>query len=235
MKTKMCRFYANGLCRFEEGCPFAHSPDDLTTPPDLRKTMLCEDWKRGACKRSSESCPFAHGEEELCITPAFSENPLSKRMRALAESQGLAFSSDSDQDADQACLEEVETVQPPPLPAQKGERQPRAVEEGRLTSRAGRRQQQRKRNGGGTERAPVIRCSMAAMATGANAQEPAWDSDGSNPTTACSTPTYAAEAAMRAPWIQASPFLLVQPIFDNTSPERVAEILRMAMPDHYED
>jgi hypothetical protein len=234
----MCRFYTNGLCRSEEGCPFAHSPEELSTPPDLTKTMLCEDWKRGACTRPSESCPFAHGEEELCITPAFVGNPLSKRMRALAENQGLVVKRSctddfNPQDADQSRIEEVKALQPPPLPAPKDERNPGAIE-GHPTRRAGRRQQQRKKNCGGTERAPETYSSFAAMFTATNAQEPAWDSDGSNPPTACSTPTYDG-TAMKAPWIQASPFEVIQPIWGNTSPERVAEILRMAMPDHYED
>lgn len=82
-KTRMCRFSSEGECRYGAGCTFAHSVDELTTPPDLVKTSLCVAWEKGSCTVASQFCPFAHGEVELRATAAFAEQPLSRKLRTL--------------------------------------------------------------------------------------------------------------------------------------------------------
>lgn len=81
----MCRFYAEGICRYGDECPFAHSAKDIASSPDLTKTSLCVKWQSGECPLPAESCPFAHGEGELRLTPAFTWSPLSRRAQARAE------------------------------------------------------------------------------------------------------------------------------------------------------
>jgi len=78
-KTKLCRYYSVGQCRYGEDCPFAHSQSELTVPPDLTKTTLCKAWLSGTCTFLAEQCPYAHGEEELRTTPVFGTSSLCKR------------------------------------------------------------------------------------------------------------------------------------------------------------
>mmetsp|Transcript_16578 Transcript_16578/g.31319 ORF Transcript_16578/g.31319 Transcript_16578/m.31319 type:complete len:288 (+) Transcript_16578:64-927(+) len=70
-KTKMCRFHETGRCRYGDQCPFAHDPSELEELPDLRKTSICKNWQQGCCAFSAEQCSFAHGKEELRKTPPF--------------------------------------------------------------------------------------------------------------------------------------------------------------------
>jgi len=82
-KTRLCRFSSEGECRYGVSCTFAHTVDELTTPPDLVKTSLCIAWEKGSCKVALQFCSFAHGEAELRATPAFVEQPLSRKLRTL--------------------------------------------------------------------------------------------------------------------------------------------------------
>mmetsp|Transcript_148532 Transcript_148532/g.386187 ORF Transcript_148532/g.386187 Transcript_148532/m.386187 type:complete len:525 (-) Transcript_148532:190-1764(-) len=86
-KTKMCRFYPVGECRYGQDCPYAHDESEIEHTPDLTKTALCTDFEKGCCLKNPEECPFAHGREELRTTDAFSESPLCKRAVSLKESQ----------------------------------------------------------------------------------------------------------------------------------------------------
>jgi len=70
-KTKLCRFHETGRCRYAEKCPFAHSAEELEDLPDLRKTSICKNWQQGCCLYSPDRCAFAHGKEELRKTPPF--------------------------------------------------------------------------------------------------------------------------------------------------------------------
>mmetsp|Transcript_71670 Transcript_71670/g.113301 ORF Transcript_71670/g.113301 Transcript_71670/m.113301 type:complete len:172 (+) Transcript_71670:3-518(+) len=73
-KTRMCRFYLQGACRYEERgaqCPFAHADNEVKVRPDLNKTSLCSDWAKGKCCKSAAQCNFAHGVKELRKTDAF--------------------------------------------------------------------------------------------------------------------------------------------------------------------
>mmetsp|Transcript_51118 Transcript_51118/g.118815 ORF Transcript_51118/g.118815 Transcript_51118/m.118815 type:complete len:441 (+) Transcript_51118:59-1381(+) len=78
-KTKFCRYYNVGQCRYGTDCPFAHSQSELTIAPDLTKTTLCEAWLAGQCQLTAEQCQYAHGEGELRVTPVFGTSSLCKR------------------------------------------------------------------------------------------------------------------------------------------------------------
>jgi len=68
-KTKLCRFFELGCCRYEEGCAFAHTRRELEDLPDLKKTSICKSWQLGCCDLSAEECTYAHGKEDLRRTP----------------------------------------------------------------------------------------------------------------------------------------------------------------------
>mmetsp|Transcript_1582 Transcript_1582/g.4813 ORF Transcript_1582/g.4813 Transcript_1582/m.4813 type:complete len:514 (-) Transcript_1582:165-1706(-) len=89
-KTKLCRYYNVGQCRYGTECPFAHSQSELSVAPDLTKTTMCEAWLAGHCSRPLGQCQFAHGEEELRVTPAFGNSTLCKR-RTGKDSQDSEF------------------------------------------------------------------------------------------------------------------------------------------------
>lgn len=71
LKTQQCQFYAAGVCAKGADCKFAHGTKELNTTPDLKKTALCQDFKKGKCPLPSCECAYAHGEEELRKGPAF--------------------------------------------------------------------------------------------------------------------------------------------------------------------
>jgi len=80
-KTKMCRFFPSGECRYGQDCPYAHDESEIQHAPDLTKTALCEAFAKGQCNKPSDKCQFAHGPEELRTTEAFSSSQLcSKRL-----------------------------------------------------------------------------------------------------------------------------------------------------------
>jgi hypothetical protein len=280
LKTKMCRFYEAGQCRFDEACPFAHSPEDLTVAPDLKKTSICTAWQRGGCKLSSDDCPFAHGDEELCLTNAFVAKPLSKRVRTTAESQGLTSpgctSSSNPQDGEQFFLEEVVPAPPPPQHA--------TQELADTASGVGNdcRPSRRQRRRNTAARDGPLQLPLPTTPTTANLQDAdCWAArDATSPScmggplayyaidkpALCLSPssaplpqdvgfsipiwtrppnsTYApGGTSPQSPNACYSPggttVQLVPPMlfdqFDNTAPEKIAEMLRQAMPDYYED
>lgn len=64
VKTKLCKHFTKGYCKFEENCCFAHDISELVYRPDLTKTKLCQRFMTlGVC--FNENCSFAHGIEEL--------------------------------------------------------------------------------------------------------------------------------------------------------------------------
>lgn len=71
VKTQLCRYYAAGTCTKGENCSFAHGTVELGNTPDLKKTALCEDFKKGKCPHPSHECIYAHGQDELRSSPAF--------------------------------------------------------------------------------------------------------------------------------------------------------------------
>lgn len=70
-KTTLCQFWLVGHCGKGEACSFAHGTKELSSPPNLRKTALCCDFKRRQCGLSSDECKFAHGRHELRATDCF--------------------------------------------------------------------------------------------------------------------------------------------------------------------
>jgi hypothetical protein len=64
-KTVLCSFFPKGRCTKGDACTFAHGSTELELAPDLTKTSLCLNWKKGACPRAASQCPFAHGRHEL--------------------------------------------------------------------------------------------------------------------------------------------------------------------------
>lgn len=72
-KTKLCKFYVTNQCRYGDGCNFAHGSTTLTSSPDLKKTSICKEWRRGACPLNSVDCPFAHGRNELRWTEVYAQ------------------------------------------------------------------------------------------------------------------------------------------------------------------
>lgn len=69
LKTKMCKFAAEGRCRRGEACAYAHKVEELVPMPDLRRTKLCSALlNQGCC--NEPSCRFAHSRRELRDTRA---------------------------------------------------------------------------------------------------------------------------------------------------------------------
>lgn len=82
-KTKPCKFFLEGTCRFGETCNFLHRNGEMHVsdgnggssqpgvpdgPPVLKatyKTRLCTKWEKGEPCAFGSKCHFAHGIEEL--------------------------------------------------------------------------------------------------------------------------------------------------------------------------
>ncbi|KAF4718025.1 hypothetical protein FOZ63_031473, partial [Perkinsus olseni] len=59
-KTKVCRYFIKGRCKYGDKCTYAHSADEVQAIPDLHKTRTC--YKINC---TNQSCPFAHSIYEL--------------------------------------------------------------------------------------------------------------------------------------------------------------------------
>lgn len=64
-KTQYCRYYFSAGCRKGVNCEFAHSKDELSDAPYLRRTSICKHWLEGKCTASADTCKFAHGNRML--------------------------------------------------------------------------------------------------------------------------------------------------------------------------
>ncbi|KAF4650724.1 hypothetical protein FOZ61_011085 [Perkinsus olseni] len=67
-KTKVCRYFIKGRCKYGDACTYAHWSDELQPRPDLHKTRICN---KLDC--TAETCPFAHSIYELRDPPMSSE------------------------------------------------------------------------------------------------------------------------------------------------------------------
>jgi hypothetical protein len=66
-KTRMCVYYLQGRCKYDD-CSFAHSVHELKqAPSNLRKTKICDLYMMGHCYDTH--CNFAHSTEELKVKP----------------------------------------------------------------------------------------------------------------------------------------------------------------------
>lgn len=63
-KTQWCRYLQRGCLRGDQ-CDFAHTLEELKSPPDLSKTAICKLWALGFCPKPQTECPFAHGPNDL--------------------------------------------------------------------------------------------------------------------------------------------------------------------------
>mmetsp|Transcript_25375 Transcript_25375/g.58868 ORF Transcript_25375/g.58868 Transcript_25375/m.58868 type:complete len:231 (+) Transcript_25375:69-761(+) len=62
-KTKLCKHFTKGYCRFQDACAFAHQLDELVYRPDLTRTKWCARYLAGTC--TTRNCSFAHSADEL--------------------------------------------------------------------------------------------------------------------------------------------------------------------------
>ncbi|KAF4657188.1 hypothetical protein FOL47_008556 [Perkinsus chesapeaki] len=67
-KTKVCRYFVKGRCKFGESCTYAHWSGELQARPDFYKTRICN---KTNC--SDEACPYAHSIFELRDPPTTHE------------------------------------------------------------------------------------------------------------------------------------------------------------------
>jgi hypothetical protein len=66
LKTKICSLFLNGKCHYgSERCFYAHCVEELREQPNLVKTSLCPEFKRGHCLR--DDCKYAHSVEEMSV------------------------------------------------------------------------------------------------------------------------------------------------------------------------
>eukprot|EP01028_Stygiella_incarcerata_P000351 TRINITY_DN103_c0_g1_i3.p1 TRINITY_DN103_c0_g1~~TRINITY_DN103_c0_g1_i3.p1 ORF type:complete len:386 (+),score=98.69 TRINITY_DN103_c0_g1_i3:1271-2428(+) len=68
-KTKLCRHFARGYCRFGPRCAFAHGEEELRFDLERSpyyKTEICKFWPN--CK-NGDKCRWAHGDEDLRVPP----------------------------------------------------------------------------------------------------------------------------------------------------------------------
>jgi hypothetical protein len=54
-KTKICIYHLNGKCIRASNCQFAHSEEELKSPPNLYKTRLCLEYSlNNTCAKDSQ-------------------------------------------------------------------------------------------------------------------------------------------------------------------------------------
>mmetsp|Transcript_96702 Transcript_96702/g.270668 ORF Transcript_96702/g.270668 Transcript_96702/m.270668 type:complete len:312 (+) Transcript_96702:100-1035(+) len=99
-KTKMCRYYPLGQCKFGSECCFAHAADELSPAPDLTKTSFCAGFMGGYCRLPAGQCQYAHGEDDLRVSPEFAAKKLSRRTRDAAVASETSTSQDGDLDGE---------------------------------------------------------------------------------------------------------------------------------------
>lgn len=59
-KTKMCRHFLNGKCKYNDECTFSHDKSELLIRKDMAKTKLC---KKSNC--IDAHCSYAHSFAEI--------------------------------------------------------------------------------------------------------------------------------------------------------------------------
>lgn len=59
-KTKMCRHFLSGKCKYNTNCTFSHDRTELVVRKDMAKTKLC---KKTHCVDSN--CTYAHSVDEI--------------------------------------------------------------------------------------------------------------------------------------------------------------------------
>mmetsp|Transcript_102280 Transcript_102280/g.327947 ORF Transcript_102280/g.327947 Transcript_102280/m.327947 type:complete len:241 (+) Transcript_102280:43-765(+) len=64
-KTKLCKFFPDGLCKRGQVCTFAHSGGEVLPRPDFFKTQLCPAVQKGGACTFEAGCHYAHDPAEL--------------------------------------------------------------------------------------------------------------------------------------------------------------------------
>lgn len=93
-RTRLCKHYLKGTCRYGSNCGFAHSDDNVNDRPDLVKTRLCSRFQKGFCTKG-DKCQFAHGLAELKVVDIVSRGPKSevdkvKHAKSTTEKESIA-------------------------------------------------------------------------------------------------------------------------------------------------
>jgi len=78
-KTKLCKFFAKGLCRRGHACTFAHGKRQIRPQPDLFRTQMCNDFISSGFCRFGDTCRYAHSSEEVRAPEVKAPARVSKR------------------------------------------------------------------------------------------------------------------------------------------------------------
>jgi len=88
-KTKMCKFYAAGICARGVACLYAHSSAEARELPNLYKTQLCTLFSfNGSCSKG-DACVFAHGSKELRNTPTSTSPTRTPKSQIVLPARGI--------------------------------------------------------------------------------------------------------------------------------------------------
>lgn len=74
-KTKVCKFFAKGLCARGASCTYAHELGEVEPKLDLFRTRLCFAFAKNGFCRDGDACKYAHGMDQLRTNDA-QESPL---------------------------------------------------------------------------------------------------------------------------------------------------------------
>mmetsp|Transcript_73611 Transcript_73611/g.193114 ORF Transcript_73611/g.193114 Transcript_73611/m.193114 type:complete len:484 (-) Transcript_73611:220-1671(-) len=86
VKTRFCKHFARGFCRYEDTCAYAHGLQELKSRPNLVKTKICVNFLAGACSEGSV-CKYAHDRAEVRTAYSDSQSAISlDRMSGLTAS-----------------------------------------------------------------------------------------------------------------------------------------------------
>lgn len=79
-RTRLCKHFMKGQCRYGNKCGFAHSEEGVNQRPNLIKTRLCSRFQKGYCQKG-ENCQFAHGLDELKVVDIVENAPIITRSK----------------------------------------------------------------------------------------------------------------------------------------------------------
>eukprot|EP00420_Gonyaulax_spinifera_P036213 CAMPEP_0197883414 /NCGR_PEP_ID=MMETSP1439-20131203/10249_1 /TAXON_ID=66791 /ORGANISM="Gonyaulax spinifera, Strain CCMP409" /LENGTH=163 /DNA_ID=CAMNT_0043503133 /DNA_START=54 /DNA_END=542 /DNA_ORIENTATION=+ len=77
VKTRFCKHFRRGYCRYQDKCAYAHTSEELMPRPNLMKTKICMSFLSGRC--SNDECTYAHGLMELRQVPEQAGGDLQSR------------------------------------------------------------------------------------------------------------------------------------------------------------